>query len=267
MELADKIARDIFRKINPGLGKIRKMKGEGIHDVLFEMDEIAERVVEERIKDRKTAYFSEDRGLVKKSEAPDHILIIDPIDGTRPAKYGLEPCVTSIAVCKYSENPRFKDIEYAIVKELKTGDELKVKRGEGLKAELTGTEDFPEMGWSFEVCGFSPEKIVKKLGPLIDASSKTGGVFVWSSSAYSITRIVTGQLDAFVDVRGLIDPKCFCLQPYDIAGAYLILKEAGGVITDCRGNGLDDLPLMGGSLSCVAASNQILHRKILETLK
>ena len=35
---------------------------------------------------------------------------------------------------------------------------------------------------------------------LIDRSANPGGVFVFNSASYSISRIITGQLDAYVDI-------------------------------------------------------------------
>jgi len=55
--------------------------------------------------------------------------------------------------------------------------------------------------------------------------------------------------------------------PYDIAAGYLILKEAGGVVTDAYGKDLDSRPLMGigkqYQLSTVASSNPSLHQILI----
>ena len=54
---------------------------------------------------------------------------------------------------------------------------------------------------------------------------------------------------------------------YDIAAAYLILKESSGIITDAYGKNMDNQPLIGigkeYQLSIVASANQELHSILL----
>jgi len=55
---------------------------------------------------------------------------------------------------------------------------------------------------------------------------------------------------------------------YDIAAAYLIAKESHCVISDSRGEPLDNKSLISKNiLSCVAASNLELHQKIINWLE
>ena len=57
------------------------------------------------------------------------------------------------------------------------------------------------------------------------------------------------------------------LFPYDIAAAVLIAETTGCHVTDAYGNSLGDVPLLDTSeesiRSCVAASNPILHERLL----
>ena len=78
----------------PGAGSHagRAAQGEGAGgDITFALDAIAETALAEFVADRapRMAFYSEDRGLVG---SPDdtHVLIVDPIDGIRPAMAGLE---------------------------------------------------------------------------------------------------------------------------------------------------------------------------------
>ena len=98
------------------------------------------------------------------------------------------------------------------------------------------------------------------LGELIDASSVGGGTFDLGSATYDMTRIATGQLDAYVepgprmvaDVPGMREQfervgggAVLNNSPYDLAAAALCLEEAGAVVTDAYGAPLDDRPLLG----------------------
>ena len=66
-----------------------------------------------------------------------------------------------------------------------------------------------------------------------------------------------GRTDAFIDVRRRI-------RITDFAGAYLIAKEAGAVISDEWGGVLDPPLDLEHRFSFVAAANPSLHRELLK---
>jgi len=135
------------------------------------------------------------------------------------------------------------------------------------------------MRWSFELVGRPVERIIEKLGSLINRSSFKGSVYIFNSSAFALTRLVTGQLDAYIDITGwLVDdgnnntqlPQNSIHNPvvglfaYDIAAAFLIARESQCVISDSWGRPLDDQSLISHKiLSCIAASNLKLHQKLI----
>jgi myo-inositol-1(or 4)-monophosphatase len=126
---------------------------------------------------------------------------------------------------------------------------------------------------------------VALLGDLIDSSSVGGGTFELGSAAFDMTRIVTGQLDAYVEPGPLLVDELPGMReefervgggavlnnsPYDLAGAALVLEAAGAVLTDARGRSLAGRPLLGSGaehqMSVVAAANKRLHARILASL-
>jgi hypothetical protein len=97
-----------------------------------------------------------------------------------------------------------------------------------------------------------------------------------------MTRVITGQLDAVIEPSTLLYQELPALRaefervgagslltnpPYDIAAAWRLLKDVGAVVTDARGNELDDLPLLGSGpehqTSFVASANPALHAEVL----
>ena len=127
--------------------------------------------------------------------------------------------------------------------------------------------------------------MVEVIGDLIDASSVGGASFELGSAAFDMTRIVTGQLDAYVepgprlveDVPGMREEfervgggAVLNNSPYDLAAAALILEEAGAVVTDAYGRSLRACPLLGSGheyqMSVVASGNSGLHEAILSAL-
>ena len=100
-----------------------------------------------------------------------------------------------------------------------------------------------------------------------------------------MTRVLTGQLDAYVEPgpRMIEDVPAVRAEfervgggsvlnnsPYDLAAATICLEEGGAVVTDAYGRSLADRPLLGSShefqMSCVATANPALHRAICAAL-
>jgi myo-inositol-1(or 4)-monophosphatase len=258
--------------------------GEG-GDVTFAIDERAESFMEEFLLRRapEVAFYSEDRGLVAPDGGAQWVLIVDPIDGTRPAMAGFESACVSVAVAPLQSEPRMGDVEVGCVAEIKSGTLHRAERGRGVhpRPALSGNRDVERMFWCYGLRGRPARPMAEVLGDLIDASSVGGASFDLGAAAYDITRVVSGQLDAYVepgprvvaDVPGMRTEfervgggAILNNSPYDLAAAGLCLREAGGVITDAYGRGILDRPLLGSGpefqISVVAAANQELHGEI-----
>jgi fructose-1,6-bisphosphatase/inositol monophosphatase family enzyme len=127
--------------------------------------------------------------------------------------------------------------------------------------------------------------VVEVLGDLIDASSVGGGTFELGSQAFAMTRIVTGQLDAVVEVGSrMIDDvpgmraefervgggEVLNNSPYDLAAPWLCLREAGGVVSDGWGRPLDDRRLLGSGhefqMSSISACTPELHGQLVRAV-
>jgi len=104
--------------------------------VTFAVDEVAERFLEEFVASRapRIAFYSEDPGLVAPGDAVD-VLVVDPIDGTRPAMAGLESACVAVALAPRGDgSPVMGDVEIGCVVEIKSGDWFLGMRGLGVDA-------------------------------------------------------------------------------------------------------------------------------------
>ncbi len=294
--LSDYVYQEIFKS----QGKLKNRFVNGYSpggDAQFNIDEIAEKAVWKFVVDRgePIAVYSEDRGLQLFGENPSYLLIVDPIDGTRPAAASLEMSCISIAVSKLKESARIADVEYGLLKELKTGsyiygdihhDDLIYGGYSYQLPNLSHTSELNQMFWSFEFNGHPTSLMIDAYGHLIDLSANTGGVFLFNSASYSISRIITGQLDAYVDIGNRLlkeHPETrpafervgkghiLHLFPYDIAASVFLAEKAGVIITDAFGESLNSTLLMDLSdqnqQSCIAASTLELHQKLLENIR
>ncbi|MBP7869500.1 MAG: hypothetical protein KA031_02305 [Candidatus Hydrogenedentes bacterium] len=264
-------------------------------DITFQIDRVAEKTLQTylRIANLPLSYYSEDEGYSTfTSKQPRNLLIVDPIDGTRAAKNGFEGCVVSVASTRVLERPTVADIDCACVMDI-LGDKIFLaERGKGARyyvdnhlkrPRLSQNVELETMSWSMTIPARPAELIFPTAARIIDLSSLKGGFFACNSTSFSLTRLVSGQLDACVDVanryyrdipervedyflnagRG----KVIGIAPYDMAGALLIAQEAGCIVTDAYGLTFDNLLLLdsskGNHRSIVAAANMPLHEKLM----
>ncbi len=261
-------------------------------DVTFAIDEAAEQMLERFLAERApdVAFYSEDRGLVEPSGAqPRAVLVVDPIDGTRPALAGLESCCVSVAAAPLEDEPTMGDVSVGCVVEIPSGAVFLADRERGLvespPVALSANERIDRMFWTYGFRGRPARALTEVIAELLDASSVGGGTFDLGSAAFDMTRVVTGQLDSYVepgprmvdDVPGMRAEfervgggAVLNNSPYDLAASALVCEAAGAVVSDAYGAPLDDRPLLGSGaefqMSVVCTANRVLHDLILAEL-
>ena len=266
-------------------------------DATFGIDTVAEKVVADFLHENEGfAIYTEDRGLVAKG-SPEYLFVIDPIDGTRPAAAGLESCCVSIALSPYEPGAErcltISDVFIGQVREIKNDVCYTALRGAGarfeptaLKPSLSRKTDLETLFWTMGFRGRPAEPLITVLAGLIDMSSVSGGVFDLGSATFCIARVVTGEMDSYVDVGQRLasdNPRVMELfleigrgavlnnYPYDVAAAALIANECGASVSDAYGRPLDDYPLIpsggGGQLSAVVSGNDTMHALVLDQVE
>ena len=149
-----------------------------------------------------------------------------------------------------------------------------------------GPGAWPGMQPSAQLTFGRPVRIyMEMLGPLIEASSVGGGSFELGSASFDMTRVLTGQLDAYIEPGPRIIGELPATRsefervgggavlnntPYDLAAATLCLEEGGAIVTDAAGRSLADRPLLGSGpehqMSVVASASPRLHARLIEEL-
>ena len=260
-------------------------------DITFAIDEGAESLMEEFLAERapRLAFYSEDRGMVSPSDgAAEWVLVVDPLDGTRPALAGLESACVSIAAAPLDGEPTMGDVALGCIVEIKSGQVFRAERGRGVEPapRLSANREVARMFWTYGLRGRPARALIEVLAELIDASSVQGGTFDLGSATFDMSRIATGQLDAYVEpgprlveeVPGMREEfervgggSILNNSPYDLAAAALCLEEAGAVVTDAAGVSLHPRPLLGSAaehqMSCVAAANAELNGAICASIE
>ncbi len=285
VDLAATLREEVLPHLGAHAGRAHSGEAEG-GDVTFQIDEHAEARMESFLAERapEVSFFSEDRGMVSPAgDRAQWVLVVDPIDGTRPALAGLESCCVSVAAAPLDGEPTMGDVQVGCVLEVKSGHSFVAQRGQGLEpeAKLSNNRSLERMFWTYGFRGRPARALIEVICDLIDVSSVGGGTFDLGSATYDMTRIATGQLDAYVEpgprmiddvpqVRAEFERvgagAVLNNSPYDLAAATICLEECGAVVTDAYGESLASRPLLGSDhefqMSCVAAANRDLHSAI-----
>jgi len=296
IELCDGLRRVVL----PSLGSHAARGHTGVAvggDVTFGIDEEAERYLVAHMRERlpNWAFYSEDGGL-QGADDPAIVLVVDPVDGTRPAAAGFEMACVSVAAVPGGGEPTMGDVVAAAVQEIKSGALFVAEKGAGFSMrDGDGTAlpfrpspgaDVERLFWALGFRGRPAVVLAGVLAELIDTSSVGGAVFDIGSATYSVTRILTGQLDAYVDIgpaiiaahpsleaefRRVGRGHVLCNSPYDLAAVHLLCREAGVPIGDAEGAPLEGRPVLGSDagyqMACIAAANHELQQRLVEVVQ
>jgi myo-inositol-1(or 4)-monophosphatase len=184
---------------------------------------------EEAILETLRASFPEDSFLTEEQGElwganPDTIWVIDALDGTLNFMHGFPFFAVSIAK---KVNGR---VEQALIFNPVSQDVFSASRGEGAslndrrirvakRSQLPGSLIAVNMPRAAQT-GDLYHNIITKILPNIGALRRTG------SSALDLAFVASGQLDGFI---------CDHFSEWDIAAGLLLIREAGGMITDFKG--------------------------------
>jgi myo-inositol-1(or 4)-monophosphatase len=289
LDLATALREEVAPELGRHAGREHAGAGAG-GDVTFAIDERAEAFMERFLAERapEVAFYSEDRGLVTPGGDAEWVLVVDPIDGTRPAMAGFEAACVSVALAPLGDGePALGDVTIGCVIEIKSGSAFIAERGKGAEPTptLSSNTELSRMFWAYGLRGRPVRRIAAVLAELIDSSSVGGGTFDLGSATYDMTRVVTGQLDAYVEPGARLIAEIPGMReeferigggavlnnsPYDLAAAVLICEEAGAVVSDAWGGPLAASPMLGSGaeyqLSCVTAATPELHARIVSEI-
>ncbi len=195
----------------------------------------------------------------------------------------------SIAAAPMRDGVTMGDCTVGCIVEIPSGVVFLAERGHGViespPIRLSANDRLDRMFWTYGFRGRPARPTVEVIGDLIDMSSVGGGEFELGSAAFDMTRVITGQLDAYVEpgprmiaevpqVRAEFERvgggAILNNSPYDLAAGLLILEEGGAMVTDATGATLRDRPLLGSGaefqMSIVAAGNESLHGQLIEQI-
>jgi len=237
-----------------GTARGRRELGRGAAgDMTIFMDRALEdMVVREAERAGNIRLISEELG-VKDFGTPKAALVVDPLDGSANAEFGIGFYAVSYALGP--PEPRLGNIEIGYVRNLVSGDEYWALKGKGAFRNGKRIRTQKDFGLRMLLMEMSPGP-VRAFDNARRIVEKAGKVRCMGSLALDMCLVASGAASALVDLRGGM------VRPLDISAGKLILEEAGGIVKDGRGRAIDGLTIdpIARTDILAAASGRLLSR-------
>ncbi|MEO9887455.1 MAG: inositol monophosphatase family protein [Balneola sp.] len=223
----------------------------GKNDLVTDADIASEKEIIRTIKREFPDDFFLAEESTQKNELPSgRVWIIDPIDGTTNFSHGFPVYCISIALW-VDGIPKV-----GMVKEIAKGETFWAIEGEGAyldgkKIAVSNIKDSSKslIGTGFPYTAF--EHVDKYLNLLKSLMQNTHGIRRPGAASYDLCCTACGSFDGFFE---------YGLSAWDVAAGALIIKEAGGIVSDWQ-NGNDWL--FGKS---IIAGNHEIHGFLLQEI-
>jgi myo-inositol-1(or 4)-monophosphatase len=248
----------LLEAVHAGAGELKRFFNqsfkvstkEGINNLVTEADHASEKAIIEVIKKNFPDHYilSEEVGAI--AQDSNYKWIIDPIDGTVNFAHGIPLCCVSIAIEHNGEmilasvyNPNMNELYFAEKGKGATLNEKPIKVSEKNKVINACL-----------VTGFPYTYLDAPNGPLqIFERFIRKGIPVrrLGSAAIDLCWVAAGRFDGFYEHK---------LEAWDSAAGYLIVEEAGGKVTDFKGEKFSPYQ------PHVLATNGIIHDEMVAVI-
>ena len=247
-------ARKAARSLSRDFREVEKLqvsvKGPG--NFVSAADHRAESILREELAKARPGYgfLGEEGGLVAGTDTT-HTWIVDPLDGTTNFLHGIPQFCISIGLER--QGTMVAGVIYdPIADELFTAE-----RGKGafLNDQRLRVAARRDLGEAVFACGL-PHRGRGDLAlfrrEFEAIADKIAGLRRFGSAALDLAWVATGRVDAYWERD---------ISPWDIAAGLLLVREAGGFVSDVNGK---DTMMQTGS---IVAGNETMHDELLKLLK
>lgn len=228
LNIAVRAARNAGKVILRACEDLSKVEAsqKGTNDFVTNIDKDAEYVIRETILKAypNHSIVGEELGQVEGTEA-DYLWVIDPLDGTTNFIKDVPHFAVSIALKVKGR------VEQAVVFDPIRGEVFTASRGQGaqLNSKRLRVTNANDLTGTVLATGF-PFKNKHHLDAYMDAFKAlfihTADMRRTGSAALDMAYVAAGRFDGFFEIG---------LKPWDTAAGELLVKEAGGMITDFAG--------------------------------
>jgi myo-inositol-1(or 4)-monophosphatase len=249
-----KAARKAARSLKRDFGEVEHLqvsvKGPG--NFVSAADRRAEQILHDELAQARPGYgFIGEEGGKREGADKTHTWIVDPLDGTSNFLHGIPHFAISIALDR--EGTIVAGLVYnPVTDELYLGE-----RGKGafLNDRRLRVAARARLADALVACGLPHYgrgdlgEFRKEIGAV---QQRVAGLRRFGSAALDLAYIAAGRFDAYWERN---------LSPWDMAAGMLLVREAGGYVTDLDGG---DAMFAKGH---IIAGNEAMHRDLLRVLK
>jgi myo-inositol-1(or 4)-monophosphatase len=256
IDLLRSIGKSLLKEIPQMQKRTKTALGIGASgDKTYPVDKVAEDIILSGLEKSGEALtvISEEVG-VKEIKGGGGKVLIDPVDGSRNAVSGIPFYCTSIA---FAGGNTVGTIQLAYIINLVNGDEFWAEKGNG--AFLNGKRIYTQGDDEFYLVAYEAQTPRRDIPLIMQILAKTRKTRCLGATALDLSYLAAGSISIFASPS----PS----RSFDFAGGWLMVKEAGGIFTDMKGNALDTAELsLKKSAPLLASGNERLHKKALNLL-
>jgi myo-inositol-1(or 4)-monophosphatase len=250
LSIAQEAARKAGAMLRENVNGSRQISYKGEINLVTEMDRQSEKTVVEHL----IAAFP-DHGILAEEEArfedrSGFLWIIDPLDGTTNYAHGYPSFAVSIAL------ERSGEIVLGVVYDPMRDETFWAETGRGafLNGRQIRVSKTGSLIRSLLATGFPYDRVtsldnnINYFTALLMASQE---VRRSGSASLDLCSVAAGRLDGYWELK---------LHPWDVAAGSLIVREAGGVVSDFSGTrfSIHDQEIV--------ASNGVIHQRMIEVI-
>ena len=190
--------------------------------------------------------LSEESGFENKNS--DYKWVIDPMDGTHNFLHKIPIFGTSIAL-EYKNEPVLGVLHFPILCITSIAEKGKGAFSNGKRIKVSSKKNLEH---SFILCEFAYANRKEKTAFLEKLIHETIDIRNFGSAIYQLLLVASGKCEGYVVLS---------THEWDVAAGFLIVEEAGGKITDLKGN---KYKLNQGKFM---VSNRKVHKELLKYLR
>ena len=241
------------RLFEEGFHAAKQVRHKGTVDLVTEYDIAVEKLLKERIAESLSDFTIIGEESADEHDRAEKAVYIDPIDGTTNFVHKIPVCAISVGVWE-AGRPVAAVVYNPILNELFTAERGQGAFCNGRPIRVSDTADLQQ---SLLATGFPYTKV------------EQGRDFRWVLRSMEnllphtqdIRRLGAASVDLCYVANGIFDGFYECnLKPWDVAAGILLVEEAGGRVSDWRGE-----PYRLGD-PVIVVSNGKNHDKIIEKL-
>ena len=228
-------------------GRDRSFELKGEHDLVTETDRASERLVVERLHRHFPTHAIVAEEGSREAGASEYCWYVDPLDGTTNFAHGFPVFNVSIGL------ERAGELVAGVIVDPTRNEVFSAEHGSGawLNGRRIRVSDAPRLNDALAGTGFPSRKRHQNVNVhfFYQLAMVSHGVRRAGAAALDLAYVACGRLDLFWE---------FTLNPWDMAAGVLLVREAGGTVTDMRGAPLD---LRGPH---VLADNGAVHEETVQ---